>query len=239
VLAEYAEDPSATTVLVLVAAKVDKRTRLYKAVARKGQVAEYAAPKRAEYPSLVQSMFKSRGSEVSRDAALALIESAGPDLRRLSTEADKIIAYVGPGGTVDRQQIVDVVASTAPVPIWALADALSARDLGACIRVARTLQANGESPHRLQSTGVRHIRGLLAAKALKRRGAPMGAMMSQLKMPDWKVRNALRDAERFETDELISALGSAARSEAEMKTSPVAPGLVLERWMATVCRATP
>jgi DNA polymerase-3 subunit delta len=239
VLAEYAEDPSPSTVLVLVAAKVDKRTRLYKAVDKKGQVAEYAAPKRGEYPSLVQSMFKARGVEVSRDAAQALIGSVGSDLRRLSTEADKIVAFVGAEGTVDREQVVDIVANTAPVPIWALADALSARDLETCIRVSRTLEANGESPHRLQATGVRHVRGLLAAKALSGRGAPMGTMMSQLRMPDWKVRNTVRDANRFETTELIAALRAAARSEAEMKTSPVAPGLVLERWMATVCRATP
>ena len=47
VLAEYAEDPSPSTVLVLVASKADKRTRLYKAVEKTGQVSEYAAPKRA------------------------------------------------------------------------------------------------------------------------------------------------------------------------------------------------
>lgn len=238
-LAEYAEDPSPSTVLVLVATKIDRRTRLYKAVANTGQVAEYAAPKRAEYPGLVQSMFKARGVEVARDAAQALIEAVGLDLRRLATEADKIVDYVGADGTVDRERIVDVVAQTAPVPIWALNDALSARDLEACVRVARTLEANGESAHRLQSTGVRHVRSLLQAKALSSRGLPTAAMMSQLRMPDWKVRNTLREADRFETGELIDALRSAARSEAEMKTSPVAPGLVLERWMATVCRATP
>lgn len=239
VLAEYAEDPSPTTVLVLVANRIDKRTRLYKAVDKTGQVAEYAAPKRGEYPSLVQSMFKARGIDITRDGAQALLEAVGQNLQRLGTEADKIAAYVGSAGTVDREQVLDAVAQTAVLPIWALTDALSARDFESCVRVARALQADNTSVHALHAMSVRHIRALLSAKALSARGAGMRDMMSLMRMPDWKVRNTLREAERFETEELIGALRGAAHSEAEMKTSPVEPGLVLERWMATVCRPTP
>ena len=50
-LVKYAENPAETTILALVAKKLAKNTRLYKAVDKLGGLIERAAPKASEYPA--------------------------------------------------------------------------------------------------------------------------------------------------------------------------------------------
>ena len=93
---------------------------------------------------------------------------------------------------------------------------------------------------RLATMGTWHLRNLIKVKALSDRGLDLSAVTRAGGLRgDWQTRNLMRQADRFETPELLAALRGAAEMEAEMKTSPVEPGLVLERWIAAVCRATP
>jgi len=238
-LAVYAQDPSPSTVLVMTCKKVDRRTKLFKAVHKTGVVAEYKA-ERSEYPGLIVEMFRKRGCEVTRDGAATLMDRVGMDLRRLSVEADKISAFVGPERRLGRDEIEAVVAKTAPVSIFTFTDAIGLRELETALRAASALQDDGESAVRLATMSTWHLRNLVKVKALAERGLDRSALTRQAGLRgEWQTRNLLRQAERFETAELIAGLRGAAQMEAEMKTSPVEPGLVLERWIATVCRATP
>ena len=237
-LAAYVEDPSPATVLVLSAAKTDRRTRLFKAAERSGTVAEYAAPRRSDYARLVAGVFTERGGSVSLAGAQIVVDVVGYDLRRLSSEIDKVVAFSA-GATLSDDEIVAVVAKTAPVSVFTAMDSIGSRDLPSALRAVRELIGQGESPLRLAMMATRHVRNLLRVKALTERGAHPGETQRLMRMRDWQVRNLATQARRFETRELVSALRSAAHTEAEMKTSPVDPGLVLERWIAAACGVTP
>jgi len=177
---------------------------------------------------------------VSRDGAVTLIERVGMNLRSLSAEVDKISAFVGPDRTLGRDEIEAVVAKTAPVDIFAFTDAIGLRDLEAALRAGTALMDEGESPMRLATMGTWHLRNLIKVKALSERGLERGDVIRQASLRgDWQLRKLQQQAERFDTAELLSALRGAGDMEAEMKTSPVEPGLVLERWVVAVCRATP
>ena len=99
-LVAYASDPSPTTILALVAKKLAKNTRLFKAVDQLGGVIEREAPKANDFPRYVQGMFAGRGKQISLEAAEYLVIAVGRDLQRLSVEIGKTIAYVGERGDV-------------------------------------------------------------------------------------------------------------------------------------------
>ena len=239
VLCSYAEDPSLSTVLVMTCVKVDRRTKLFKAVQKAGVVHEYKAERR-EYPGFIVEMFRKRGCEVTRDGAVVLLERVGEDLRRLSAEVEKIAAFVGPDRRLGREEIESVVAQTASVSVFVMTDAIGLRELETALRAADALQAEGESPVRLATMATWHLRNLIKVRALSDRGLDKFAITREAGLRgEWQTRNLLQQAGRFDSAELVAALRSAADMEAEMKTSPVEPGLVLERWIAAVCRATP
>jgi DNA polymerase-3 subunit delta len=235
-LADYAKDPAPYTCLVLTAEKLAKNTRLYKAVAELGGAAEYAAPKRNEYAAEVVRMFREKGRSASLDAAEALVAAVGRDLRRLDSEADKVVAYAGEGEHVTAADIAEVVSSAAPVSVFDYLDALGSRDCSGALRLLARLVESGESVHGIHAMSVRHVRTLIGVKALMDRRVPVGQIAPAVGMAPWQVEKTARQARSFSADELTHALRAAAAAEAEMKTSPVDTRLVLERWVAGVCR---
>jgi DNA polymerase-3 subunit delta len=233
----YAKDPAPSTCLVLVAGKIAKNSKLYRAAAASGSVYEYQAPKRSEYGAEVVRLFRDRGKRIDPRAAQALVEVTGRDLRRLDTEAQKLVTYAGERDTVLLDDVHAVASAGASASVFELADAVGARDSAGAIRQLRRLLADGESGVLLQASLVRHVRALVSARALLDRGVSSPqAMAPQLGMPPWRAGNAARQAARFTPAELAEAICGLADSEEQMKTSPAEAGLVLERWIVRTCR---
>ena len=234
-LADYAADPSPTTVLVLTAAKFAKNLKLYKAVDNLGGVAEYAAPKKAEYPREVQSMFADRGKSASLDASETLVNAVGYDLRRLAAEVDKTVAYVGARPKVGREDVTQVVSTTAQTSVFELLEAFSDRDLRRSLGVLDRLIADGESIYGIQALALRQLRDLIVARSLADRGQGSAREIAGVVgRPDWQLRNLPRQARNFTIEELVDALRAAAETEAKMKTSRD-PRLAFERWIVELC----
>ncbi len=236
-LVEYVRSPCETTTLVLVAVKVDKRTSLYTSVAKLGGVAEYKAPKRSELPSAVIAMFAARGRSVGRDAAEVLVGSVGHDLGRLSVEVDKVIAFAGDARTLSRDDIEEVMSSTAATSVFEFLDALGSRDPRSTLRCATDLLSSGQTEAYIHVMAARRLRELVTAEALLARGEHgTFALAKALHKQEWQVRDLPRQAGRFAPGELVDALRDAATAEADMKTSRDSR-LVLERWLLSVCGA--
>lgn len=236
-LADYAKDPAPYTALVLVATKINRGSRLYKAVAALGGASEYPAPKRGEYPAEVTKLFAEHGKQASGDAARALVDAVGRDLRRLDSEIDKLVAYVGSRSRVDAADIAAVVTSDA-VSMFEYLDALGARDLDRALRLLGKLFASGESVHSVLAMSVRHMRALLGARALIDRHTRVEEMAPMLGMAPWQVRNVVGQAGNFTPAELSRALRAAAATEGELKSGAVDGAIVLERWVVSVVRAS-
>lgn len=235
-LAEYAKDPSEQTCVVLVATKIPKNSRLYKAVAAAGGVSEYSAPRRSEYPAAVAGLFKEKGRQVGSDAAELLVEAVGRDLRRLATEVDKIVAFSGDAKTLSREDVEAVLATAAPTSVFDFTDALGSRDARRAMRLLAGLLSEGEALLGVNAMAVRHVRNLLSVRALIDRGDSGGGIAREVGLADWQVRKLARQAQRFSVDELVAALRDAAAAEAEMKTSRDGR-LAFERWVLRVCGA--
>jgi DNA polymerase-3 subunit delta len=233
-IAEYAADPAPFTTLVLVAAKVNRGSKLYKVVEESGQVAEYKADKR-DYPGYVAEMFASKGRRVDRDGVDLLLEAVGNDLRRLEIEVSKAISYAGDSETLSRADIAEVLSTSAPTSLYEFLDALGSRDAGDALALARDLIDEGESVYALHAMAVRRVREVVAAQTLARRGnGSASALAAVLGRQEWQVRRIPAYARGFSAGEPADLLRKAAASEAEMKTSRD-PRLAFERWILAVC----
>lgn len=236
-IADYAKDPNPQTTLVLVADKIARNMRIFKAVDALGGVAEYKAPAKRDYARTVVSMFADRGRRVGLDAAEVLVRAAGYDLRRLSVEIDKVLSYTGDETTLSREQIEEVMSTSAPTSIFDLLDAIGAKDCRLALRLLGRLVDEGESVHGMHAMSVRHVRNLLSTRALIERDEDLSgtALVSrELGVRDWQARNLVAQARRFSTAHLVDMLRLAAAGEAEMKTSRD-PRLVYELWLIAVC----
>jgi DNA polymerase-3 subunit delta len=236
-LAAYARDPAPSTCLVLVATKIARNSKLYRAVAANGVAYEYAAPKRSEYAGEVVKMLQSRGKRISHSAAQSLVERVGRDLLRLDTEAGKLAAYVGDTGVISEEDVSQAVAAGAAASVFELTDAVGERDTRLALQLLVRLMDGGESPLGIHAMLTRHVRALVGARALGERGMGPEALAAELGMAPWLARNAAHQASHFEPAELARAIAGLADAEEQMKTSAADAGLVLERWIVAAAGA--
>jgi DNA polymerase-3 subunit delta len=239
VLAEYAQDPAPTACLVLVAAKIRKDSKLYKAVQALGGVFEYTAPKKSEYPAWVIDLFRSKGRVMSADGASALVRAVGRDLRRLETEAEKIVAYAGERTELTREDVASVVVQTAPVSVFDFLNTLGARECAGALSLLDDLIADGQDLNGIHAMTVRHLRTLTSTRALIDRGAKQGEVQRAVGMAEWQARAAIEQARRFRAEELSRALRDAAALEARTKSGQGEPRVLFEVWLAGVCHREP
>ncbi len=235
-LAGYARDPAPYTCLVLVATKMARNSKLYKAVAATGVTFEYTAPKRNEYAGEVVRLLRDRGKRIGTPAAQKLVDLVGRDLRRLDSEAGKLAAFVDAADQVTEADVAAVASASGDPSVFELTDAVGDRDTKRALRLLRRLLAS-ETPYGIHAMLARHMRALVSARALSARGMSPDAMAPEIGMPPWQVRTVVRQAQRYEPSELADALRGLAAAEEEMKTSPTDVGLVIERWIVATAGA--
>ena len=228
----YLEDPAPTTVLALVATKLAKNTRLFKAVAALGKsaVIDCSPLKRTELPRTVIAMGKQYGVELSFGGAQKLIELIGENTVALDAEVQKLALAHIDGGTADERTIESLVERRAEAKPWDLSDALSRRDVKACMDVLGRLDSASE--YSLLNQCTTRIRELMCAKALDSRGASQ-SLADALHLPAWRVRDHVRYSHNYTSAELRSALASSCETEKAMKSGAV-PRDAFIQWLLSV-----
>ena len=236
-LVSYLARPSDTTVLCLVARKLAKNTRLYKAAASVGPraVIDCAPVKKYELVRNVRGMAVTHGVTLNDAAAQRLVDLVGENTVRLDAELKKLaLAHASNGQPVGVAEVEAMVARTAEAKPWEFTDAFAARDIAACVGLLPKMESS--SPYALIGMCVTRIRELIAAHALAARGQS-GAkpLAARLKVPEWRVKNHAGWARRWKPAELRSALSSARDCEQAMKTGADPDAAFLE-WVLAVLR---
>ena len=216
-LVSYLGSPNGSTVLALVAEKLAKNTRLYKAVAACGKTAviDCAPLKRYELPRTVRSMAVTHGVTLTEGAAVKLVDLVGEDTVHLDSELKKIALAHRGTDAVNEHEIVDMVSRTAEVKPWEFVDAFAARDVRKCLLYLGRMDS--VSPHALLAMCTTRLRELVCARSMADRGNPRG-VAAALKAPDWRVKNHVNWARGFTAAELRRAIISSRDTERAMKS---------------------
>ncbi len=237
-LVDYLAQPSETTVLCLVARKLAKNTRLYKAVASIGKraVIDCAPVKKYELARNVRGMAVTHGVTLDDAAAQRLVDLVGENTVRIDAELRKLaLAHGSNARPIGVGEVDSMVARTAEVKPWEFTDAFAARDIAACVRLLGKMES--ASPYALIGMCVTRIRELIAAHALAARGqSGTKPLVTHLKVPEWRVKNHVNWARRWKAAELRAALSSARDCERAMKTGADPDAAFLE-WVLAVLRA--
>ena len=231
-IVSYLDAPCDTTVLALVAEKLPKNTRLYKAVAKHGAsaVIDCAPVKHYQLPKMVRSMAVGHGVTLTEGAAAKLVELVGEDTVRLDGEVGKIALAHRGADAVNEHEVVALVSRTAEVKPWEFVDAFSARDARKCLLYMGRMRS--ESSYALLARCTTRLRELVCVRSLIDRGDQRG-VAAALKRPDWQVKNHVAWAQGFTVEELRCALVSARDTERAMKSGSDAQSAFLE-WMLAV-----
>jgi DNA polymerase-3 subunit delta len=140
----YLEHPEAQTVLVFVASPLDKRSRIFKALSKYATVVECGAIEdQADAERWVRTRVAAAGAAIDPAAAKLLAERAGPDVRRLRGEVDRLLLYALGQKTITIDDAKELAGPVALQDDWAMTNAIEQMNAGAALRQLALLVDGG------------------------------------------------------------------------------------------------
>jgi DNA polymerase-3 subunit delta len=213
----YAKAPEPQTVLVLVAADVDRTRRLYKALQKQATIVECWGLKGSKdarvdlrqvarlAEQLVRQAVADRGQQIDAGAARLVAERAGADISRLRGDVDRLLLYAAGKSRISVADAQEVVSPESAQDDWAVTNAIQRGDT---------------------SNALRHL-GLSLDS-----GAVPYMVLGQLA---WFAREKLPFVDPRRVRPALEAL---FRTDLDLKSSGGDPRVLLERLVVELCRGS-
>lgn len=170
-LLQYARKPVPTTILVLMAPKVDIRKTVFWSQLAEAASSISSSPLSLEaLPEWTKRKARETGKQWSDDAVRLLIKQVGSNLSGLASEIEKTAALVGEGVRVEVDDVRSVLGLSRPDQ-YALAQAIARCDLRDSLEVLENLLEWGEGEGAIMYSLNRDFRTLWKMRLLLDRGA--------------------------------------------------------------------
>jgi DNA polymerase-3 subunit delta len=221
-VAEYVQDPTPEVLLLVLAAKVDKRRLAWKKLLEVAQVTPAEPLKGRALESFVSQEARKRGLALSGDAVSELVERVGQDLRRVLGEFDKLEAFTDGRKSITADDVAAVLGRGFSQPLYKLGDAAAARNAPEVLKMMGGMLEEGPDAafmilgavHR----SLRQVRGALGLKAAR---ASRDVMLTRLGLRgpfEFKLNGLLEAASRWTDAELAGAFKALHAADLAMKS---------------------
>ncbi|WP_027343780.1 DNA polymerase III subunit delta [Hamadaea tsunoensis] len=236
-LTAYAQNPDPDVSLVVCHAGGAKGKALADALKNAGAQVAVAAKltRHGDRAEFVRNEFRRLGGKCSGDAAEALLEAVGNDLRELASACAQLMADTD--GRIDVEVVHRYYRGKAEVSGFSVADAAVAGDVPAALEALRWALATGVDPVPIADALADGVRTVARVASAARGGGNAYQMASKLGMPAWKIEKAQRVARGWTPEGLVTAMAAAARCNAEVKGGSDDRGYALERAVMSVAAA--
>ena len=233
-LLAYAAAPVDDVALVLVHGGGQKGSGVLTKLRKLGPVTESKSGelKTSEFPSFVAAEVRRHGATIDNEAAGALVQAVGQDLRSLAAAADQLTNDF-PGESLTIEKVKQYFGGRAEAKSFAVADAAFWGRRQVALEELRWALDAGTAPVLVTSAFAGGARGVARYKAAPARMRDAD-LAREVGVPPWKVRT-IRDQARGWSDAGIAhAIRAVARADADIKGAASDASYTLERLVLTI-----
>ncbi|MCA9014444.1 MAG: DNA polymerase III subunit delta [Planctomycetaceae bacterium] len=149
-LEKYLEAPSKSSLLILDVKSWSKATRLAKLVAKIGLDLECKELKGGQLAKwITDTAGQLHQKQISRDAALLLVEMVGTHCGQIHQELEKLSTFVGEQPRISPDDVRAVVGGWKAETTWAMTGAVRDGNIGEALRYLDNLLVAGEAPQKI------------------------------------------------------------------------------------------
>lgn len=232
-LADYIEAVPETTSILFVEESVDRRGRLYKAIAglqKKGaaDILECDTPDEAAMRAWAGNIFRKNGQQMSGHTLAFFLEYTGDDMQNIAGEAEKLSCYCTGRKEITEQDIRDVCSPRIRDRIFDMIESIAMRDQKKALSIYMDLCALQTAPQIILTLMQRQFNQLLQVRELA------GSMSdreiaSKLGIPPFVVTRRYKPALRnYGSGELLDALNECVSADQEYKSGRIDAGIAVE-----------
>ena len=134
-LEDLLKRPEPQTTLVLVAAGIDKRSRMFKLLQKQAAIVECGALEDlADAERWVRTRVAAAGAAIDPAAARLIAQRAGIDVKRLRADVDRLLLYTLGQKQIAIEDVKEVVGPAALQDDWAMTNAIEAGQAAEALR---------------------------------------------------------------------------------------------------------
>ena len=143
-LSNYCTAPQQQSILVLCYKnkKMDKRKKVYKAIAKSGQILETKPLYDNQVGGWIEQRGKQYGFRFQPQAVALLVAFLGADLGKIDKELEKLTHSLGPGTEISPAIIEEYIGYSKDFNSFELQNALGQRHLALCYRIVKYMGNN-------------------------------------------------------------------------------------------------
>jgi DNA polymerase-3 subunit delta len=210
-----------SVVLILDAEKLDKRSRLYKALDSLGALEEFPTPDRRSLPALVRELLAEYKVKLTPAALKYLLATVEPQPARLAKEIEKLACY-STERELDVPELRELLFGDQSESVLKWLDLVGERSPQS-VKYLRELLRSGEDPNKIFFMLVSQVRALLAVKSLAAQKKSSEEIAKELGKPPWLVGKHKAMAQNFSEEELIELLQRLHEEDVNIKTGERTP----------------
>jgi DNA polymerase-3 subunit delta len=228
-LAKFFADPVETTVLILRAEKIDKRTTLYKEIQNKGFVFEAKKKYENQIVDWIVAQVNARGGQISRATAEILFGFVGTNLRELDGEIEKILLYLKDEKNISDEDVSAVVGFTRELTAFELANAIAVGNFNTAYKIGNQLLQKGEALVKILSGLYFQFNKLWQIAYLIGQRKTDGDIASELKLSPFFLKRERKVALRISLSGYHCIMKNLAEFDRYLKTTSVKDSSVFGR----------
>lgn len=233
-----ADMPPYSYVIFVVNYNVDKRRKLTKLVEKNGQLLEAEPLRPWTINEWLQGKLQALNKELDRDAyayfsgAVSMMQQIS--LSYLDKEFDKL-AMFSQDRRITKAELVEVFAGVPEVSVFALLDAISARDAKKALMILHRQLADGIYFTVILSLLTRHVRQLWQARILQQQGVRGKALAKPLELNPFIAERLGRAAMQFPEAVLKKAMLQLIDADYYLKTGQAGEEVLEEAVIGLCC----
>jgi DNA polymerase-3 subunit delta len=230
----YARSPSPDAVVIVAHPGGVKGKALVDGLKKAGAavITVTKLTKAGERLDFVRAEMRAAGRTIGADAAQALLDAVGSDLRELAAACAQL-AFDTPGKAVSEAAVARYHRGRAEVTGFTVADRAVEGRLGEALEQLRWALSTGVAPVLIVSALAGGVRSLAKVGDAPRnlRG---GQLASHLGMPPWKVDRVRRQLNGWGPEGLARAIQAVAAADEQVKGGGTDPAYALERTVQVI-----
>lgn len=227
-LAEYIAEAPDTTFFVFVEEEIDKRTKLYKAVNKRGSAVEFKKQTDDTLARWIAGRIKKEGKGMSRAAYDLFIEKTGTEMENIDKELEKLICYCMEKESIEESDVMAVTTEQTTNKIFDMVDAIASHRQRQALDLYYDLLALKEPPMRIMYLVSRQFHMLMLVKAMSNQGFSNRDIAQKVGCPDWAVKKYQAQGRAYTLDALKQAVKDGVNYEEAVKTGRMNDQMAVE-----------
>ena len=216
-IAEYINNVPDTTYFVFVEESVDKRSKMYKSVAKNGCVVEATGLSEDKLITWILQLLKKDNKKITTNTMHYLLEKIGTNMETIRQEVEKLICYCYDKEVITEEDIDAVCTTQINNQIFEMLDAMANKRQKLALQLYYNLLALKEPPMRILYLIGRQFNLLMQTRMLKQKGYGDRAIAEKIGVPPFAATKYVNQASKFKMEDLKKAVEECVEADEAVK----------------------